>query len=107
MRLRTAPAADGDSDALLDAIMDEEDADRLLLSNAHFFVAPRAAVRGGILYPSAAERTIQVRKLFPDDEIEMFMALCNPTTLLLAMYEQSPKPSMANYLGVDDPYEIR
>tara|TARA_B110000091_G_C13634434_1_gene398497 strand:- start:289 stop:549 length:261 start_codon:yes stop_codon:yes gene_type:complete len=86
MRLRTAPAADGDSDALLDAIMDEEDADRLLLSNAHFFGAPRAAVRGGILYPSAAGRTIQVRKLFPDDEIEMFMALCNPTTLLLAMY---------------------
>ena len=52
----------------------------------HFFGAPLAAVRGGILHPSAAERTIQVRKLFPDDEIEMFMALCNPTTLLLAMY---------------------
>ena len=32
--LRTAPAADGDRDVLLDALMDEEDADRLLLSNA-------------------------------------------------------------------------
>lgn len=105
--LRTAPAADGARDVLLDAIMDEEDADRLLLSNAHFFGAPRAAVRGGILNPSAAERMIQIRKLFPDDEIEMFMALRNPATLLPAMYEQSPKPSMVNYLGVDDPCEIR
>ena len=105
--LRTAPAADGARDVLLDAIMDEEDADRLLLSNAHFFGAPRAAVRGEILYPSAAEHMIQILKLFPDDEIEMFTALRNPSILLPAMYEQSLKPSMANYLGVADPCEIR
>lgn len=49
--LRTAPAADGARDVLLDAIMDEEDADRLLLSNAHFFGAPRAAVRGRDFVP--------------------------------------------------------
>lgn len=49
--LRAAPAADGARDVLLDAIMDEEDVGRLLLSNAHFFGASRAAVRGGILHP--------------------------------------------------------
>ena len=105
--LKTAPAAEGARDVLLDAIMDEEDADRLILSNAYFFGTPRAAVRRGMLYPFAAERMAQIRKLFPDDEIEIFMALRNPVTLLPAMFEHSPKPSMTSYLGVDDPCDIR
>ena len=52
---KTVPAAEGARDVLLDVIMDEEDADRLILSNAYFFGTPRAAVRRGILYPFAAE----------------------------------------------------
>lgn len=105
--LKTAPAAEGARDVLLDAIMDDENADRLILSNAHFFGAPRAAVRAGVLYPSASERMLQIRKLFPHDEIEMFMAMRNPATLLPAMFEQSPKPTMESYLGAADPCEIR
>ena len=104
--MKTASAAEGACDVLLDAIMDEEDAERLILSNAYFFGAPRAAVRRGILHPFAAARIAQIRKLFPDDEIEMFMALRNPATLLPAMFEHSPKPSMTSYLGVDEPCEI-
>jgi hypothetical protein len=91
---------------LLDAIMDEEDAERLILSNAYFFGAPRAAVRRGILHPFAAERIAQIRKLFPDDEIEMFMALRYPAPLLTAIFEHSPKPSMTSYLDVDEPCDI-
>jgi hypothetical protein len=98
---KTVPAVEGARDALLDAIMDEEDADRLILSNAYFFGAPRAAVRRGILHPFAAERIAQIRKLFPDDEIEMFMALRYLAPLLPAMFEHSQKPSMTSYLGVD------
>jgi hypothetical protein len=105
--LKTAPAAEGTRDVLLDAIMDEENANRLILSNAYFFGAPRALVRRGILYPFAAERMAQVRKLFPDDEIEMFKALRYPATLLPAMFEHSPKPSMTRYLGVYDSCDIR
>jgi hypothetical protein len=105
--LKTAPAAEGARDVLLDAIMDDEDADRLILSNAHFFGAPRAAVRGGILYPSAPERMKLIRNLFPEDEIEIFMAMRNPATLLPPMFEQSPRTSMLGYLGVSDPCDIR
>jgi len=104
--LKTAPAAEGARDVLLDAIMDEEDADRLILSNADFFGAPRAAVRRGILHPFAAERIAQIRKLLPDDEIEMFMALRYPARLLPAMFEHLPKPNMTSFLGVDEPCDI-
>jgi hypothetical protein len=86
--------------------MDEEDAERLILSNAYFFGAPRAAVRRGILHPFAAERIAQIRKLFPDDGIEMFMALRYPAPLLTAIFEHSPKPSMTSYLDVDEPCDI-
>jgi len=48
--LKTAPTAEGARDILLDAIMDEEDAGRLILRNAYFFGAPRAVVRRGILH---------------------------------------------------------
>lgn len=105
--LKTAQAAEGARDVLLDAIMDDENADRLILSNAHFFGAPRAAVRSGVMYPAAAERMKQIRNLFPHDEIEMFMALRNPASLLPAMYEQSPRTSISGYLGVNDPCDIR
>ena len=104
--LQYAPAAEGARDVLLDAVMDEEDANRLILSNAYFFDAPRAAVRRGILHPFAAERIAQIRKLFPDDEIKMFMALRYLAPLLPEMFEHSPKPSMTSYLGVDEPCDI-
>ena len=84
----------------------EEDADRLILSNAYFFGAPRAAVRRGILHPFAAERIAQIRKLFPYDEIEMLMALRYLAPLLRAIFEHSPKPSMTSYLGPDEPCDI-
>ena len=84
----------------------EEDADRLILSNAYFFGAPRATIHGWLLHPFAAERTAQIRKLFPDDEIEIFMALRYHVPLLPAMFEHSPKPSMTSYLGVDEPCDI-
>ena len=59
------------------------------------------------MHPSAAARMIQILKLLLDDEIEMFMPLRNLATLLAAMHEQPPKPSMRNYLGVDDLCKIR
>ena len=66
----------------------------------------RLSVEGScILF--AAERIAQIRKLFPDDEIEMFMALRYLAPLLPAMFEHSQKPSMTSYLGVDDPCDIR
>lgn len=105
--LKTTKPADGARDVLLDAILDEETADRLILSNAHFFNAPRASMHNGTLYPAAPERMQQLRSLYPQDEIEIFMALRNPATLLPAMFDHSPKPTMESYLGVSNPCEIR
>lgn len=97
----------GARDVLLDAILDEEDASRMILSNAHFFGAPRSALREGMLYPNASERIAHMRALFPQDDIHMFMAMRNPATLLPAIYRQSPRETLSDFLQDADPRYIR
>ena len=94
-------------EVLLDAMLDDEKADRLILSNTHFFGAPRAAVRRGILYPMAPTRIANMRQLFPNDPLEMFLAIRNPASFLPAVFSQSPKEEFEEFLGGVDPHDIR
>lgn len=93
-------------DILMDEILDGEEPERLILSNANFFGAPRACVRNGVLYPAAGERLQKFAQLFPNDKIEMFMALRNPATFLPAVFDRSPKEEMGDFLGNVDPRKI-
>ncbi|ASM71826.1 MULTISPECIES: hypothetical protein [Roseobacteraceae] len=102
----TAPAP-GARDVLLDAILDAEDADRVILSHAHIFGAPRASVRDGRLYPNAPERMAQMSQLFPNDQIEMFTALRNPAAFLPAVFKASPHETVDEFLGGVDPVDVR
>lgn len=94
-------------DVLLDAILDDARADRVILSNSHFFGAPRAAVRQGLLYPMAPERMAHMQNLFPFDQVEMFMAIRNPATILPALFQKSPRDEFDDFLGGDDPRHVR
>ncbi|TMM54106.1 hypothetical protein [Sulfitobacter sabulilitoris] len=102
----TAPSP-GAREVLLDAILDDEPADRVILSNAHFFGAPRAAVRQGLIYTEAPKRLAHMTKLFPHDQIELFMAIRNPATFLPAAFDQSPREEMDDFVGGVDPRAIR
>ncbi|QEW19996.1 hypothetical protein LA6_002188 [Marinibacterium anthonyi] len=104
--LRDGPAAPEARDVLIDAILEEDKARRMILSNAHFFGAPRAALRDGLLYPNAPEKIRQMRQLFPDDDIEIFMAMRNPATLLPAIYKESPRDELDDFLEGIDPRDI-
>ncbi|THH38085.1 hypothetical protein E4Z66_00460 [Aliishimia ponticola] len=101
----TEPTEDA-REVLLDAILDQENAERVILSNAHFFGAPRSSVNNGQLYPKAIERLQSLVTLFPDDRIEMFMAMRNPATFLPAAFDRSPKEYIAGFLGGVLPEEI-
>ncbi len=94
-------------DVLLDAILDDNRADRMILSNAHFFGAPRAAMRQGMIYPMAPERIANMATLFHYDQVEMFMAMRNPATFLPLLFEQSPKDEIDSFLGGIDPRQVR
>ncbi|MCR8825752.1 hypothetical protein [Pseudosulfitobacter koreensis] len=99
--------AEGARDVLLDAILDAETPDRIILSHSHLFGAPRASVRHGRLYPNATERMVQISQLFPHDEIEMFTALRNPAAFLPAVFGASPHQTVDGFLGGVDPADVR
>ncbi len=105
--LQYAPPDPEARGVLLDAILDDEDADRLILSNAHFFGVANAAVRNGVLYEAAPERMANLRRLFPHDELEMFIAIRNPATFLPLIKEKIPDKDMTEILGGQDPRSIK
>jgi hypothetical protein len=94
-------------DVLIDAILDEEMTDRLILSNAHFFGSQRFAVVDGQLYPLAAERLSQLRRLFHFDQVEMFMAIRNPATFLPAVLGKVSARRLREIMGGNDPRQLR
>jgi hypothetical protein len=100
-----SPTADA-REVLLEVILEKAQAERVLLSNAHLFGAPRAALRRGMLYPHAPERMSHLADVFRTDEVEVFMAIRNPATFLPCCYEQTSHKSMADFLDGADPLQL-
>lgn len=105
--METAAPAEGARDVLIDAILDEEIAQRLILSNEHFFGSQRYAVGNGMLYPEGPERVAKLRTLFDGDDLEIFMAIRNPAAFLPAVLQKATPQRIAETLGHADPRSLR
>ena len=105
--LETGPAVPGARDVLVDAILDEEVANRVVLSNAHFFGSQRYALDHGMLYPHAPDRVDKMCELFEGDRIELYMAIRDPATFVPAVLQKAPPQRIAETLGGIDPRELR
>ncbi|RKF13439.1 hypothetical protein D6850_14150 [Roseovarius spongiae] len=103
---------DGDTtsetrDIVIDALMPEDECERLVLSNHGFFGTPKMAASGGEFYSAAGARIEALREIFAGDEIEIFMGLCNPATFLPALLQQTQFDSIDSYLNGADPAGMR
>lgn len=105
--METAAPASGARDVLIDAILDDEIAHRMILSNEHFFGSQRVAVSNGMFYPEAPERIASLKHLFQQDDVEVFMAIRNPATFLPAVLQKAPPQRIAEMLGKFDPRQLR
>lgn len=94
-------------DVLLDAILDEGRAERVILSDANFFRSPATALRHGMLYPAAPVRMRRMARLFPEDEIRVFMAIRNPATLVPMLFEKAADQSPEGCWGDRGPEDLR
>ncbi|OUS22146.1 hypothetical protein A9Q95_03715 [Rhodobacterales bacterium 59_46_T64] len=90
-------------DILLDAILDDEVANRVILSNENFFGVPTMAVSGGHFYPHAVRKLARLQELFASDDVELFLAICNPATFLPAAFERSKNTDFNDFLEGSDP----
>ena len=101
-----APPSEMARDVLMDAIMDEGEAERIILSDANFFRTPRTAFAQGMFYPDAPVRMMHMAQVFAQDEVEIFMAIRNPATLLPILYSKSGAESPAAFWGRRDPRDV-
>lgn len=96
------------AEVLVDAMLDDDlgQIDRLILSHQHFLSAQRTALSRGVLY-NAAERKLQdFGRLFPEDEVELFLGIRNPATFLPALFEASKTETFIDFMDGADPRDI-
>lgn len=100
--LRGAPATAEMQDVLLDSILEEDHARRVVLSFDNFLsVASRALGTEGF-YPFAGERPRQLANLFPDLDCEYFLTLRHPAAMLGTLLQrQSDTDYTALMAGID------
>lgn len=91
---------------VLDQIMDEDQADRLVLSWENFLSFPQWVLRGS-LYPSAGERIRAFSQIFPQIEAEFHLAIRNPATFLPDLFTRQKNKTVDEFLDGVDVAELR
>ena len=101
-----APASPEAREVLLDVILDDSEGDRVILSDANFFRTAGTAIQKGVLYPAAPERMAHMVELFPEDEIEIFLGIRNPATLIPVLYDKSVDQTAEGFWSLAEPEDI-
>ena len=94
-------------EVLLDAILQADEADHMVLLNDNFFGTPRMAIKEGQFYPMAEQRLADLRQLFPGCEIELFLALRDPGTFIPALHTATTGVRLEHILNNTDPGTLR
>lgn len=98
----TTPGPDA-QDVLLEEILDNDDADRLVLSNDSFLGQAKWAFRNGFLYKNAGSNSEKIRQLFPDHDVEFFLAVRNPATYVPALHKLTKATEFSKLIAGMDP----
>ncbi|EEW25912.1 hypothetical protein [Rhodobacter ferrooxidans] len=100
-------AASRDTQALvLDQIMDEDVAERLVLSWDGFLSFPQWVLKGS-LYPSGGERLRAITQIFPEIDAEFHLAIRNPATFLPCLLKKLRGKSYAEFIEGSQPMDLR
>lgn len=92
---------------MLDAILDSDDPHRIIFSTPTFLGKADRAVSPDGLYAAAGSKMAALANLFPNAEIEFFMALKNPATLIQFILSQEGGGTYAELMGGIVPENLR
>ena len=106
VQLRGATASIETQALVLEQIMDEDVADRLILSWDSFLSFPQWVIRG-TMYAFAGERIRAFTQIFPEIEAEFHLAIRNPATFLPALFEKQKAKSYDEFMENADPMTLR
>lgn len=94
-------------DILLDAIVEDDNIKRLVLSNDNFITVPKRIFDHGVFYHQAEMKLRGLHQLFPDDEISLFFGIRNPVSFLQETATRAEAPDLHSYLGLLDPLDVQ
>lgn len=105
--LGNAEPAPDTREILLDAIVENDNARRIVLSNDNFICIPKRIFDHGVLYPQAEQKVRGLHRLFPSDDISLYLSIRNPVTFLQETYRRVNTGDFRAYLGLMEPDELR
>jgi hypothetical protein len=106
VQLKGASATVETQALVLEQIMDEDVADRLVLSWDSFLSFPQWVLRGQ-MYGFAGERIRAFTQIFPEIEAEFHLAIRNPATFLPALFDKQKGKSYDEFIEGSDPAALR
>ena len=105
--LGTEQTAPDTRDILIDAIVEDDNIKRIVLSNDNFISIPKRIFDHGVFYPQAETKVRGLHRLFPDDDIALFLGIRNPVTFLQETFQRADAAELQTYLGFMRPDELR
>lgn len=94
-------------ETLMDSIMDQDRADRVILSHESFFCVPGRSINDGKLYPTASFKAARLRNLFSREDVRFCIAVRNFATFIPALFERAQEPNFEAFLDGADPMALR
>lgn len=104
-RLKGQPATVADQALILEQIMEEDRASRLILSWDSFLSLPNYVLKDK-LYPAAGERVRAFCQIFPEIEAEFHLAIRNPASFLPQLHDSLKPESYRDFLNGADPFDM-
>lgn len=103
--LKGQPASRDTQALVLEQIMEEDRAERLVLSWDNFLSFPQWVLKDR-LYPAAAERVRAFTQIFPEIEAEFHLAIRNPATFLPELFAKQRDKSFEQFMDGIDPHDL-
>lgn len=107
VKLRGQPASEEIQQVILDAVMDEDRAERVIFSHEFFLCIPRRVVAEGAFYALAGRKVAALANLFPDAQREFHIAMRNPATLIPALMPRIGETRYDEFMDGVAPINLR
>jgi len=108
-KLRGAQASRETQEMLMDAIIDGEETQRVILSHESFICVPGRVFDNDMMYEKAGYKPEWLRNVFPNDQVEFFLGICNPATFVPSVFQHKAQNTFDfhRFLGGVDVSDIR
>ncbi len=104
--MKGAPSSLQTEETVLDAVMVQDEADRIIFSHDMLLSAKQRALSKGMLYANAAEKVQGIVNLLPSHDCEIFMAIRNPATFVPALFQSAKTSNYSEFIGATDPLTL-